>query len=460
MSDGFFSVSSGSHTKSIFIQPINIHMRYREFKKTITEATIAASTPSSIPTYIANLNQLLSTNQTIPAGKQGEINFVPDPNQKVNSIADVIKGKIDNKPAEIQVSKVFKSADVKGKAGRSFNLGNATEGMFATAIYTRLITDKDISIHQLKSSLAKLPPHNKNGITVGPASVKDRKGVTDKIQLFVKLDISSYNGIKDPQSLQNLIPHLQSIVNYVNNEEVKTLTNEFKNNGTVDSVKVISDGVTDAKSSKVDVEVVYLNEKGERKVVRYERSVKTGGVKQFGQVTAGGAKPEDDSGKGISRTERYDLQEQFWDDFEIDISASEDDFIDWPDFVEAYDFTYAEAAKQLNAKLQGDKKEKQTVKNIFDVIKKHGFGDRPNAKTVDFGPKGYKVLDYKKLDDFIEKTDLSAKFIKEQKRPGVAIQDQKGKDFVIIRLYKGETKMTNMIERGPALEQIVKVKEG
>jgi hypothetical protein len=243
-------------------------MRYREFKKTITEATIAASTPSSIPTYIANLNQLLSTNQTIPAGKQGEINFVPDPNQKVNSIADVIKGKIDNKPAEIQVSKVFKSADVKGKAGRSFNLGNATEGMFATAIYTRLITDKDISIQQLKSSLAKLPPHNKNGITVGPASVKDRKGVTDKIQLFVKLDISSYNGIKDPQSLQNLIPHLQSIVNYVNNEEVKTLTNEFKNNGTVDSVKVISDGVTDAKSSKVDVEVVYLNEKGERRVVR------------------------------------------------------------------------------------------------------------------------------------------------------------------------------------------------
>ena len=101
------------------------------------------------------------------------------------------------------------------------------------------------------------------------------------------------------------------------NEEIKTLTAEFKNNGTVDSVKVISDGVTDAKSSKVDVEVVYLNDKGESKTVRYERSVKTGGVKQFGQVTAGGAKDEDDAGKLITREERYDLQEQFWNDFKL-----------------------------------------------------------------------------------------------------------------------------------------------
>jgi len=435
-------------------------MRYREFKTNINEATIAASTPSSIPMYIDNLNQLLATNQMIPAGKQGEINFMPDPNQKVNSIADVIKGKVNNEPSEIQVSKVFKSADVKGKQGRSFNLGNATEGMFATAIYSRLVTDKNISVQQLKSNLTKLPPHNKNGVTVGPASVKDRKGATDKIQLFIKLDVSSYNGITDPQSLQNLIPHLGSIVNYVNNEEIKTLTAEFKNNGTVDSVKVISDGVTDAKSSKVDVEVVYLNDKGESKTVRYERSVKTGGVKQFGQVTAGGAKDEDDAGKLITREERYDLQEQFWNDFQIDISASENDFVDWPDYIEAYDFTYAEAAKQLNARLEGDEEEKETVKIVFDIIKKHGFGDRPNAKTVDFGPKGYKVLDYKKLDDFVATTDLKVKFVKEQKRPGISIQDQKGNDFITIRLYKGETKMTNMIERGPALEKIIKVKEG
>ena len=51
-------------------------------------------------------------------------------------------------------------------------------------------------------------------------------------------------------------------------------------------------------------------------------------------------------------------------------------------------------------------------------------------------------------------------FLKEKKRPGISKQDQKGNDFITIRLYKGETKMTNMIERGPALEKIIKVKEG
>ena len=460
MSDGFFSVSSESHTKCIFIQPINITMRYRQFKKIIAEATLQGSTPSSVPIYIDNLNQMLASNQPIPVGLRGEQNLIPDPNQKVVSVADTIKGKIDNQPTQIQVGKVFKSADIKGKSGRSFNLGNATEGMFATAIYKRLISPKDISVAELSASLSKLPPHNPNGVTVGPTNVKDSKGVTDKIQLFIKLDVSSYEGIKNSNSNQKLIPHLQSIVNYVNKEEIKTLNSEFKNNGTVDSVRVISDGITDAKGSKVDVEVIYLDEKGERKTVRYERSVKTGGVKQFGQVSAGGAKPEDESGKGITRTERWDLQEQFWDDFDIDISAVEDDFIDWPDFVEAYDFSYNEAAKQLNEKLKGDKKEKATIKNIFNIIKKHGFGERPNAKTVDFGPKGYKILDYNKLDEFVKNTNLSANFDKEGSRPGVVIQDQNKIKFLIIRLYKGETKMTNMIERGPALEKIIKVKEG
>ena len=100
------------------------------------------------------------------------------------------------------------------------------------------------------------------------------------------------------------------------------------------------------------------------------------------------------------------------------------------------------------------------VKRIFDIIKKHGRGDRPNAKTVDFGPKGYKILDYEKLNQFLKNTDLTAKFEVGSKRPTVSIQDQSGKDFLIIRLYVTDKKITNMIERGPALEKIVKVKEG
>jgi hypothetical protein len=435
-------------------------MRYREFKKIISEATLQGSSDKSMPVYIDNLNQLLTTNQPVPVGVAGQQSLIPEPNQKVNSVADIIKGKIDNKPVEINVSKVFKSTEIKGKSGRTFNLGNATEGMFATAIYKRLISNKDISAPDLIASLSKLPPHNPNGVTIGPTNVKDRKGVIDKIQLFIKLDVSSYDGIKNNSSNQKLIPHIQSIVNYVNKEEIKTLNSEFKNNGTVDSVRVISDGITDAKGSKVDVEVIYLDEKGEKKTVRYERSVKTGGVKQFGQASAGGAKPEDDSGKGITRTERWDLQEQFWSDFQIDISASEDDFVDWPNYIEAYDFSYNEAAKQLNNKLKGDKKEKDTVKIIFDIIKKHGFGDRPNAKTVDFGAKGYKILDYNKLDNYVKNTNLTATFDKKSSRPGVNIIDQKGIKFLVIRLYKGDKKMTNMIERGPALEKIIKVKEG
>ena len=55
---------------------------------------------------------------------------------------------------------------------------------------------------------------------------------------------------------------------------------------------------------------------------------------------------------------------------------------------------------------------------------------------------------------------MTATFDKKSSRPGVNIIDQKGIKFLVIRLYKGDKKMTNMIERGPALEKIIKVKEG
>jgi len=443
-------------------------MRFKEFKKKISEATLSASTPTSIPGYINKLNQKLAANQLIAIGANGDEQLQPDSKQKVSNLTDKITGKINNVNTEKSVGQVYKSNDFKASSSdiegntKVFNLGNATEGMLATAIFKRLTSNQDLTMSEFSNALTSLPMHNPAGVNVGPIKIKDANNKIDQIQLHIKLDKSSYEGITNVESLKNLTGHVTSIVNYVNQEEIKTLRNEFENNRNVDSVKVIADGVTDAKNSKVDVEVIYATAQGNKKTVRYERSVKTGGVKQFGQVTTGGAKDEDEKETSITREGRYDLQEEFWDDFGIDISASEDDFNDVENFIKAYDFTYAEAAKQLNLKLKGDNnaKEKQMVKRIFDIIKKHGRGDRPNAKTVDFGPKGYKILDYEKLNQFLKNTDLTAKFEVGSKRPTVSIQDQSGKDFLIIRLYVTDKKITNMIERGPALEKIVKVKEG
>ena len=102
---------------------------------------------------------------------------------------------------------------------------------------------------------------------------------------------------------------------------------------------------------------------------------------------------------------------------------------------------------------------------MFKRIQQGAFKDQPNVRTVDFSASSYKVLNFNKLDDFVDKVNLTAIY-KKDKAPGqpyaqprVIIQDAEGREFLQLRLYSGQGKLTNLIEKGPLLDEIVTVKK-
>ena len=152
----------------------------------------------------------------------------------------------------------------------------------------------------------------------------------DKVSLSVRLSPNNFAALTDSITMRDMAGEVKSVVDYVNGEEIQELEKDFANNGTIDNIQVIADGLSDENTSKVDVYVKYNSG-----VVKYERSVKTGNVKQFGQVTSGGGKDD------LSMEERYDLQEEFWSTWGVSISASQKDFEDSEtNFLDAYDFSY------------------------------------------------------------------------------------------------------------------------
>ena len=87
---------------------------------------------------------------------------------------------------------------------------------------------------------------------------------------------------------------------------------------------------------------------------------------------------------------------------------------------------------------------------------------------IKFSKEGYTVLDFKKLDNFVDKIDLKAVYNPpaERKtssgdyvraRPEIHIVDQEGRKFMSFRLYATVKIVTNLIEQGPLLTKITRV---
>ena len=111
----------------------------------------------SLATYITNVNNLLKTNHSFPVVSKRQVigNLIPDPGQQVNSADDVVKGSLNGKPVDnVKVRHLEKSAEIKGKDKKSWNLGYVSEGLFAIGLWLGLRFSKEVDGRQIAGKSA------------------------------------------------------------------------------------------------------------------------------------------------------------------------------------------------------------------------------------------------------------------------------------------------------------------
>ena len=414
-----------------------------------------------------------------------------------------------------------KTTEIKGSSRKPYNTGNITEGIFASAIYLRLkkaksITTKELinfMVNQLMGS-GKLQPAGNAASKTKWKSPEIPNPVQDNLRLIVTLAPNNFAPLKDKGTMLGLQKHLTAIVNYVNEVEIQRIQEEFLNNNIVDSITVRASGTEDEKSSKVDIDIVYYNETmttPDKLEARYSRSLKSGSVDQFGQKSAGGPRydslaydeyGEDDfdkDGKSLDGKRipgqskepkdiierRWIRQHTFWGTFGIDIKGAKTEFKqnwadDWEyegfDFTDSFKTSYEEAVKQFKKALRGNKNEANQVEQFFKALQWHARRNDPNALVTNFDDKKgtFEELDFNKLDDYIEKSNLTATIGwdrqsgGETKRPVIWIIDANAKIsalaksdiFMKFRLFVGADKITNLIEKGDLMRKWTTVASG
>jgi hypothetical protein len=472
-------------------------MRAREFY--LIETQVSGASNVSIPKYVANIIEMMKVARADPEvvmelqlstttpGAGDIMHFLPkegewqelqntwdeintavernEPGRKLNEIwrkeiTVEIVGDLDTYKWPVEKSrnfnttfgKIYKSKAVKGSS-KSWNLGNLTEGIFAGGLYLKLLKETPIKSGQLKNFLLRTDLQNRKPFPSGPGDkINYQSGEQqDRISLLIHLSENNFQALKDKSTLDGLSAHINSVAANVNqSSDLIKLRETLRINNVIDKINVKAEGPVDEKLSTVDVDIHVTNtETNEQDMVHYERSVKAGAVKQFGQVSAGGAmkykvagvtakmlKPVGgaytEEGMQMIAEKRWALQEEFWKSWssDINLSRAKKDFINtWMEslrnndenmrYLDAYTISYDKAAKQLNALLKGGvKKDKKAVKKwltkFFGELHTHaGKTGRPGApppmaKTTHFDKGKYEELDFGELNKYIKVADLEA----------------------------------------------------
>ena len=444
-------ISQQSHDK-LYQDLIHRFMKKESFERPwfIKEADLSKVSPSSRAKYLNAVNQMLQKNQSLAIGNTGETMFQPDPGQKITDLnfGDTIIGKVGNKQTTIKARQIYKGSELKGDR-KYYNVGYVSEGLFGMGLFLALLNERPIKADSIQQGVMKYLKSN------GDKVMSRNKDTKDKISLQTYLPDNDFKGLKDPKTYQDkeIKAHMDSIANYVNNSsDFKKLDAMFSNNKKIDNVEVIADGRSEQKATTVDVYIRYAD--GKR--VKFERSIKSGKVKQFGQAPMGGAlrqKEKDDA--TYSRDDRWFYQEQFWENLGIDISAAEDDFMDTPDLNDAFFASFREAAVQIDKGLVGDKKERVMLRNLFRLAQ-----DFAGAKIVHVYTGGYRVMDFKKLDEKIETANFRADLVG-QKYPRLVVKDVNVKGnkgvFIEIQVKTDGNKALFEIDMGPLMKEMTTV---
>lgn len=351
----------------------------------------------------------------------------------------------------------------KGEKGSTAeNKGDASEPVLSAAVVAKLIkrgansvediTGEDV-IHVLTQAL-KDP-----GLTYRVTDKNSKVADTIRFTIMVKKPTRDY--LLDPSFWIGYEKFLPSVVHYANSGQIDKYADYFYKNGKADIVSVISDGVSEAKERKTDVEAYVKDANGEsRKLKALNVSLKAGSP-HIGQV--GGGQINNPNAKGYVVANAHDL----FGPLGVDIKAPRQ----INSKVEFWVHAYKQAAKKLKADLKGKdiRSEAGIVYRIANFVTSHATSGDAEIRLVSLGTKGISsvhsfkgiarkmAVEHINLDcDYREGVSKTG-----DPRPELRIYDKTtGAPLIYIRYSstQDETKVWNTIEMKDLLKELTTLK--
>ena len=175
------------------------------------------------------------------------------------------------------------------------NYGNVAEGVFAAALAARFTggrTKRDTTAFDVYNILNQINPSPIPGKKSSKAVIQTSapnaiSGVgNDTIITEITLAQVNMEFLRNPNNREALLDYIIAALAYANRDSVRQWVRTIYTNGRRDTVKIMADGLTNERTTKIDVKVSITNkEQGQLKGVNINASVKANDVKQFGQVS-------------------------------------------------------------------------------------------------------------------------------------------------------------------------------
>jgi len=175
------------------------------------------------------------------------------------------------------------------------NYGNVAEGVFAAALAARFTggrTKRDTTAYDVYNIISQISPSpipgKKSSKAVIQTSAPNAVAGVGNDTIITEITLAQVNMdfLRNPNNREALLDYVIAALTYANRESVRQWVRTIYTNGRRDTVKIMADGLTNERTTKIDVKVSITNkEQGQLKGVNINASVKADDVKQFGQVS-------------------------------------------------------------------------------------------------------------------------------------------------------------------------------
>lgn len=267
------------------------------------------------------------------------------------------------------------------KGSTEGNVGDLSEPVLSAAVVAKLIKRgadnvDDITAEDVMNTLNSAVNSGTSSYTVTDKNSK----IADTIKFTVAVREPTKVFMQRPDFWEQYGAMLPSAVHYANSGQIDRYADHFYKNGKVDMVTVASDGMSDQKGKKTDIEA-FANGKPLKAL---KISLKAGSS-QFGQQGAGSITADVSSTKGV-----WQSTNNFFGPLGVEISQPKK----ITEKVTFWTKAYKEAYRQLKAELAGNnaRAESGVVAKIAAIVLNHATKGDESVRLVQLSSKGVSTV--------------------------------------------------------------------